>query len=144
MKKALSVLVAGSTLALIAGCQSGPDYPFEVHHPERSVPAATLHTTAHLNIDVPNATHQRLQVEITSINGQRIESEYPVVIPAGIHMLALRCKLYSSDRDADRHQLFYGQQQWSVEPNKTYYIRPAFENDAYDNPVCKVQLRAAV
>lgn len=141
MKKAL--LSLGMASAILSGCASSGT-PFEVHHPEGTVPSATLHTSANVQIDVPNAAHQRLSVEIASVNGQKVDSGYPIVLPAGIHMISLRCKLYSSDRDADRHRLFYGQQQWAFKPHKTYYVRPTLEVDAYDNPICSVQFRAGL
>ncbi|MGX1201237.1 hypothetical protein [Marinobacter sp. MBR-105] len=142
--KPLVLSLGLATSLVVGGCATGNGYPFEVNHPEGTVPTSTLHTSANVTVDVPNAAHQRLSVEVASLNGQGVDSGFPIVLPAGIHMISLRCKLYSSDRDADRHRLFYGQQQWAFKPHKTYHIRPTLEVDAYDNPVCSVTFRESI
>lgn len=143
MKTTLLVAFLGSTLA-IAGCAAQHPLPFEVHQPPGTGPAATLYTTATVNIDVPKIEHQTLSVAVAAINGQPVDSTYPVVLPAGIHMLKLRCKLTARDHSDGSNKLFYGQEQWQLKPNQTYHIEPQMITDAYGNPVCSVKLSASL
>lgn len=144
-----TILVTALTATAITGCMTSPDYNtassypnYVVHHPDESVPSATLYTEATAQLRVPNAEHKNLDVAVIKINDKAIQTSHPVVIPSGVHNLTFRCELQSVKYDATENRIFTGQSQWFLEPNKTYSIVPSFVIDDYSNPICTAKLAA--
>jgi hypothetical protein len=141
-----TALTAAFAATVMTGCMSNPDYSsrsipgYVVHHPDESVPAATLHTEATAQLSVPNAEHRHLDVAIIKINDRALQTSHPVVVPSGVHNITFRCELQSKKYDATENRIFTGQSQWFLKPNTTYTIVPSFEIDDYANPICSAKL----
>lgn len=144
ISKSLSAVIVG---ALLTGCMANPNYrnadsipDYVVHHPDESIPSATLYTEATAQLEVANAEHKLLDVSIIKINNNEIQTSHPVVLPSGVHNLTFRCVLKSKRYDATENRIFTGQSQWFLKPNRSYTIVPSFEIDDYANPICSAKL----
>lgn len=133
------------TATLLTGCgtnyDNGHNVPnYVVHHPNESVPAATLHTEASATMQVPNAEYRSMDVAVIKINNEPIQTTHPIIIPTGVHNLTFRCELRTGNLDATQSRIFTGQSQWFLKAHATYTLVPAFEIDDYDNPICTAKL----